>query len=155
MRALQVSDDQPAEERRRWLGVLARATEDAVRALLPTAPTLPSYRVLRGPELGMVMVRGRIGGDGAPFNLGEMTVVRCTVQCGDTLGHAIVAGRNVRHAELAAHLDAALQQPALAGALQRAVIAPLALAEARQRERESRQAAATRVDFATLATMRG
>ncbi len=32
---------------------------------------------LRPPETGLVMLRGRIGGDGAPFNIGEAAVTRC------------------------------------------------------------------------------
>ena len=64
------------------------------------------------------MARGRPGGDGAPFNLGEMTVTRCTVRLEDgTVGHAYVAGRDMRQAELAAVLDAVLQGPARRGAM--------------------------------------
>ena len=73
------------------------------------------YRVLRGPEAGLVMVRGRAGGGGAPFNLGEMTATRCTVRTeAGFVGHAYVAGRNERQAELAALADALLQDPAAA-----------------------------------------
>ena len=69
---------------------------------------------MRGPETGLVMVRGRAGGSGSPFNLGEMTVTRCTVQLGSgTAGHAYIAGRDERQAELAAVADALLQDPAL------------------------------------------
>ncbi len=67
---------------------------------------------MRGPEGGLVMVRGRAGGGGAPFNLGEMTVTRCTVRLGSGLvGHAYVAGREPRRAELAALVDALMQDP--------------------------------------------
>src|ERR1700690_3602 len=44
------------------------------------AMALPPYENLREPENGLVMVRGRIGGDGAPFNLGEATVSRAAVR---------------------------------------------------------------------------
>ena len=37
---------------------------------------LPAHENLREAENGLVMIRGRIGGDGAPFNLGEATVSR-------------------------------------------------------------------------------
>ena len=68
--------------------------------------------MLRGPEAGLVMVRGRTGGGGAPFNLGEMTATRCTVRTdAGFVGHAYVAGRNERLAELAALADALLQDP--------------------------------------------
>jgi alpha-D-ribose 1-methylphosphonate 5-triphosphate synthase subunit PhnG len=100
------------------------------------------------------MVRGRAGGDGAPFNLGEMTVTRCAVRLGDAVGHAYVAGRDKRQAELAALVDAALQDPSRHAALMDAVIAPLAARQQAERETEARKAAATRVEFFTMATMR-
>ncbi len=81
-------------------------------------PILPDYTVLRGPESGLVMVRGRAGGGGAPFNLGEMTVTRCTVRTESGLvGHAYIAGRDERRAELAALADALMQDPDRTAAL--------------------------------------
>jgi alpha-D-ribose 1-methylphosphonate 5-triphosphate synthase subunit PhnG len=101
------------------------------------------------------MLRGRAGGGGAAFNLGEMTVTRCTVRVADGhVGHAYVAGRDARQAELAALLDAALQDPARHDALQAMVIAPLAARQRAARDGIARRAAATRVDFFTMATMR-
>src|SRR5262249_26986863 len=98
--------------RRHWMGILARASraelEDAWRALAPQ----PRYTQLRKPESGLAMVRGRAGGTGAPFNLGEMTMTRCAVRLEDgapVTGLAFVAGRDQRHAELAAVFDALLQ----------------------------------------------
>ena len=148
----------PAETaaRRRWIGVLARADARAIEALLATAPALPPHDLLRGPEVGLVMMRGRAGGDGAPFNLGEMTVTRCAVRTPDgTMGVAYVAGRDRRQAELAALLDAALQDQARRAALLAAVIEPLAAAQAEAAAEDARRAAATRVEFFTMATMRG
>jgi alpha-D-ribose 1-methylphosphonate 5-triphosphate synthase subunit PhnG len=143
------------EARRRWMGVLARASLGAIRARLDDAPPLPPHTCLRGPETGLVMVRGRAGGDGAAFNLSEMTVTRCAVTLEDgTVGHAYVAGRDPRQAELAAVLDAALQNASLRPALDAAVIAPLLEAEAERRGEEARKAAATRVQFFTMANMR-
>ena len=140
--------------RKHWMAVLARASRDGLRDRLAAAPQLPPHIVLRGPEIGLVMTRGRIGGGGAPFNLGEMTVTRCTVQAGGRTGHAYVAGRAADHALLAARLDAALQDPALHDPLQDAVIAPLAADQAAARATTQRKAAATRVNFFTMATMR-
>ncbi len=149
-----------ADERRAWMAVLARAPAAEIAALLAalSAP-LPPHERLRGPETGLVMVRGRQGGDGAPFNLGEMTVTRCAVRLSGpdgppVVGHAYVAGRDARQAELAALLDAALQRPALRPALMEAVVRPLAARQAEGRAATARKAAATRVAFATLATMR-
>ena len=141
--------------RRRWMGVLARASAAEIAARLRDAPPLPAHTRLRGPEIGLVMARGRQGGDGAPFNLGEMTVTRCTVGVGGAfVGHAYAAGRDKEKAELAAVLDAALQDRALRPALLRAVVEPLAAAQAERAARTARKAAATRVDFSTLAVMR-
>lgn len=141
--------------RQRWMGVLARAGAAEIAARLEQAPALPPHRRLRGPETGLVMARGRQGGDGAPFNLGEMTVTRCSVRLADgTVGHAYVAGRDARQAELAAALDAALQDPDRRDGLMAAVIEPLAAAQAARAAQDAAKAAATRVQFFTMANMR-
>lgn len=135
------------------MAVLARATADELAAA--AEGRLPAFIRLRGPEVGLVMLRGRAGGTGASFNLGEATVARCTVRTADGwVGHAHCLGRDLRQAELAAALDAALQDPALTLELDAAVIQPLATAQAARRETLSRRAAATQVQFYTLATMR-
>lgn len=137
------------------MAVLARAGAEEIAAGLGHAGNLPSHRRLRGPETGLVMVRGRIGGGGDAFNLGEMTATRCTVrtECGH-IGHAYVAGRDARQAELAALADALLQDPARQDALMLSVVEPLAAAQQARAETTIRQAAATQVQFFTLATMR-
>jgi alpha-D-ribose 1-methylphosphonate 5-triphosphate synthase subunit PhnG len=141
--------------RRRWMAVLARAAAEDIETLLADAPPLPRHARLRGPEAGLVMVRGRAGGTGAAFNVGEMSVARCTVRNEDgQVGHAYVAGRDLRLAELAAAVDAAMQDPGRAPALEQAVIAPLAERQAEARAAKARRAAATRVEFFTMATMR-
>jgi alpha-D-ribose 1-methylphosphonate 5-triphosphate synthase subunit PhnG len=142
-------------ERRHWMSVLARASAADLERRLAACPKLPDHVRLRGPETGLVMARGRAGGGGAPFNLGEITVTRCTVRNqGGQVGHAYIAGRDARCAELAACVDAGLQDPAIRGALKRDVIEPLAEAQAAARQESARRAAATRVQFFTMATMR-
>ncbi len=141
--------------RQHWMSVLARADAAALRTALEAAPPLPACPLLRGPEIGLAMLRGRAGGGGAAFNLGEASVTRCTLRsAAGAMGHATVLGRDPDHAELAARIDAALQSPALHDALMAAVVAPLAVAQAAARARDARRAAATKVDFFTLATMR-
>jgi alpha-D-ribose 1-methylphosphonate 5-triphosphate synthase subunit PhnG len=143
------------EARRGWLAVLARATAEEIEQRLAEAPPLPPHRLLRGPEIGLVMVRGRAGGDGAPFNLGEATVARCSVALeGGAVGHAVRIGRDRRAAELSALLDAALQDAALRPAVYAAVVAPLAEAQAARRAAEAERAAATRVEFLTMVQIR-
>lgn len=140
--------------RQRWMSVLARAGAASMRDCLQAAPPLPPHAVLRGPETGLVMVRGRAGGGGAAFNLGEMTVTRCTVRAGGQIGHAYRTGRDSEAAELAARLDAALQDTAMQEILLAQVIAPLEAAETSRRAAQAARAAATRVEFFTMATMR-
>jgi alpha-D-ribose 1-methylphosphonate 5-triphosphate synthase subunit PhnG len=97
------------------------------------------------------MVRGRAGGSGAPFNLGEMTVTRCTVDLPSGMaGHGYVAGRDVRHAELAAVFDALLQDPLLTTRLEEAVIARLEAGQRERRRQMAARSAPTRVEFFTL-----
>lgn len=141
--------------RRQWMAVLARANAAELTALLERQAAVPRYARLRGPEAGLVMVRGRTGGGGAPFNLGEMTVTRCTVRTDSGhVGHAYVAGRDARQAELAALLDAMLQDPRQQQDLQASVIAPLAASQRSRREETAAKAAATKVQFFAMRNMR-
>ena len=71
--------DTKTQDRKTWLGLLARAPGDRLGELLAAVSKLPDFEWLRPPEIGSVMVRGRAGGTGAPFNLGEMTVTRCAL----------------------------------------------------------------------------
>ena len=144
----------PQTARQRWMAVLARASAQELADGLTALPALPEAEVLRLPETGLVIVRGRAGGDGDAFNLGEVTVTRCAIRLGVHIGHAYVAGRDHTKARLAALLDAALQDVALHDAFMQAVVEPLASAQQAARAVEARKAAATRVDFFTMATMR-
>jgi len=149
------ASDQPHAARRRWMAVLARASAAELAALLDRHADLPCYTKLRGPESGLVMVRGRTGGGGAPFNLGEMTVTRCTVRTDSgQVGHAYIAGRDARQAELAAVLDAMLQDPHQTFALLANVIAPLAETQRTRRTEITAKAAATKVQFFAMRNMR-
>ena len=87
-------------ERKAWMGLLAKAPEGRVAALLDAAMTRPDFTWLRAPEIGSTMVRGRAGGTGAPFNIGEMTVTRCALTLGSgEVGHAYIQGRRKADAE--------------------------------------------------------
>ena len=138
-------------QRRRWLSVLAKAPADALEQAWQALDAKPDYAVLRPAQTGLVMVRGRMGGTGDPFNLGEMTVSRCSVRMADgRVGHGYAAGRDKRHAELVALFDAELQRPERADTLERSLIGPLAEAQDRRRAEKARQSAATRVEFFTM-----
>jgi alpha-D-ribose 1-methylphosphonate 5-triphosphate synthase subunit PhnG len=150
-----VSATDPIAARQHWMSVLARAPAEAIESALIREGPLPVWTRVRGPETGLVMVRGRAGGSGSPFNLGEMTVTRCTVRLGSgAAGHAYIAGRDERRAELAAVADALLQDPALSGALRDSLIRPLAEAQREQRLTRAEKAAATRVEFFAMRNMR-
>ena len=147
-RVYQQHDEQ--EQRRRWLAVLARAATDQLETHWAETGQ-PALTLLRQPETGLVMTRGRAGGTGQRFNLGEITVTRCAVQSADGhIGHGYVAGRDKRKAELVASFDALLQAPARRGTLLERVVEPLAAAQAGARAATARKAAATRVEFFTL-----
>jgi alpha-D-ribose 1-methylphosphonate 5-triphosphate synthase subunit PhnG len=141
--------------RKRWMAVLARAGAGAIAGRLAACGGVPEHTRLRGPESGLVMARGRAGGGGAPFNLGEITVTRCTVRSADGLvGHAYVTGRDGRHAELAALVDALMQYPGRVEALERVVVGPLEAAERARRAAIAAKAEATKVQFFAMRNMR-
>ncbi len=129
------------------MSILAKAAPARLAALLPD---LPEHAVLRAPEIGAVMVRGRIGATGAPFNLGEMTVTRCSVRlAGGQVGHAWVQGRDKTHATRAAVVDALMQSGD--GVHLKAVVIDVLAGEAAARAAiRAGKAAATKVDFFTL-----
>ena len=142
--------------RQRWLSILAKAPADRLESLWHELGSAPAYSVLRQPEIGLVMVQGRISGSGAPFAAGEMTVTRAAVrlQTGQ-LGIGYVGGRHPRQAEIVAALDAMGQMPEWQHRIEDRVVAPLAAeADARRRLRASK-AAATKVDFFTVAREAG
>lgn len=145
-----------------WLRLLALADTEALDgayARLGQAAPLPAYRLLRKPETGMAMVRGRMGGTGAQFNLGEVTVSRCAVVLDDptgmdpdgTAGVAYVQGRDSRHVEQAAVLDALLQRPEWHQRVHDVVLAPIARSLEERAAHEAATVAQTRVEFFTMA----
>lgn len=147
-----------ARERARqdWMSLLAKAPEGVLGQLWAAAGIEVAHEWLRPPETGAVMVRGRAGGTGAPFNLGEMTVTRCALRLGaGQVGHAYVAGRSHAKARIAALCDALMQDERHAPAVRAAVLGPLAEAAAQARAALAAKAAATRVEFFTVARERG
>jgi alpha-D-ribose 1-methylphosphonate 5-triphosphate synthase subunit PhnG len=142
--------------RRQWLAVLAKASLAELEAAWGEIAEKPRYRALRPRETGLVMVRGRIGGTGQPFNMGEMTMTRATVQLLDETanptqtGFGHVAGRAARHAELVAVFDALLQDPARHQCIGAGVVAPLAERQRAAQAARTAKLMATKVDFFTM-----
>jgi alpha-D-ribose 1-methylphosphonate 5-triphosphate synthase subunit PhnG len=144
-----------AYDRPAWLRVLALAPFDELAKLADVLAPLPPFTHAREPEIGLAMVRGRIGGDGAPVNVGEMTVTRCrlyveTAPGEQRTGFACVAGRSPRHAELIALCDAMLQSPHWHERVIATVVVPAERALHEKRERNARRRAATKADFVTV-----
>lgn len=133
-----------------WMSLMAKAPAAAVARLWPALGEEPAFDWLRAPEIGSVMVRGRAGAVGAPFNLGEMTVTRCALQLSDgTVGHGYVQGRDKEKARRAALVDA-LMQTGAAGEVRTALLTPLEAEMAEARRTRAAKAASTKVDFFTM-----
>jgi alpha-D-ribose 1-methylphosphonate 5-triphosphate synthase subunit PhnG len=137
--------------RRGAMAVLAQAHAEEIEHGLRAVLDPVDYVELRSPETGLVMLRGRIGGDGAPFNLGEASVTRAAVQIASgEVGIAYILGRDQKKARLSAVCDALWQSKTYRDAVERRVLAPIRRRLDAERDRARAQTAATRVDFFTL-----
>lgn len=139
-----------AGERQRAMGLLAKASRAELQAAYDALAARPVAQPVRGPETGLVMVRGRMGGGGAPFNLGEATVSRAAVALvSGEVGFGHVLGRDTEKARLAAIADALWQSAAHRSAVE-ALLAPIRARIAAEKKLSAERTAATRVDFFTL-----
>ena len=137
-------------ERQRAMGLLAKASRAELQAAFEALGDKPAAQPVRGPETGLVMVRGRIGGGGAPFNLGEATVTRASIRLEDgTVGHGQALGTDGAKARLAAIFDALFQLPARKATVT-VLLDTIAARIAGEDAETARQTAATRVDFFTM-----
>jgi alpha-D-ribose 1-methylphosphonate 5-triphosphate synthase subunit PhnG len=143
------------EKRQAVMALCAEARGAELASALDRLAPVPPSRDLRPPETGLVMLRGRAGGDGAAFNVGEATVTRAAVVVGvagenERIGFAYHLGRDVAKARQAAILDALWQAREHRGGVE-AALEPVRLRIETERSRADRQIAATRVNFFTLA----
>ena len=147
-------------QRAQWMALLARVPVDLLASAL-AADEGREMRMLRAPETGLVMVQGRAGGTGQKFNVGEVTVTRCTLrlnpEAGGTplVGVAYVMGRSHRQARLAALADALLQDPVRHADLQRTLLLPGEQWLAERRAIRHAAAQSSRVEFFTVAREAG
>ncbi|WP_214473615.1 phosphonate C-P lyase system protein PhnG [Mesorhizobium sp. dw_380] len=138
-------------ERKAAMATLAQSSGDDIVRLWNEAGLPSQVELLRGPETGLVTLRGRIGGDGAPFNVGEATVTRATVRLpSGQVGHCYALGRDKQKAKLAAIADALWQDPARRTEVETRLIAPLRSALTTAQEKRHAETAATKVDFFTM-----
>jgi alpha-D-ribose 1-methylphosphonate 5-triphosphate synthase subunit PhnG len=137
-------------QRKAAMGVLAHSKlADIAERLQDVA--LPAHEILREPESGLVMLGGRIGGDGAAFNLGEATVSRAAVRLeSGEVGFGYTLGRDREKARMIALCDALVQTDEFAGLVEESVIEPLRAAMLARRHQNAAETAATRVDFYTM-----
>ncbi|WP_319529401.1 phosphonate C-P lyase system protein PhnG [uncultured Cohaesibacter sp.] len=137
--------------RQRRMSILANA---GTKELLDRWLSLgidPAAELLRGPETGLIALRGRIGGGGAPFNFGEATVTRATVRMENgAIGHAIMLGRDAGKVKLAAVIDALATDDIMAGEIEDKILTPLAAAAADRDREQDAKTQATRVNFFTM-----
>jgi alpha-D-ribose 1-methylphosphonate 5-triphosphate synthase subunit PhnG len=137
--------------RRTLMATLAQASTQEIADGLKAANVTPDYVALRPIETGLVMVRGRIGGDGQPFNVGEATVTRAVVRMASgEIGFAYQRGRDREKARLAAICDAVWQNKDKREAIERHVLTPIRARQDTERRRKQERTAPTRVDFFTL-----
>ena len=130
------------------MALCVEAQRDELEGALAALPPVGPVEDLRRPETGLVMTRGRIGGDGASFNLGEATVTRAAVRLGGgETGFAYQLGRDAAKARSAAILDALMQRDA---APVEAALRPVATRLDAERALVERRTAATRVNFFTM-----
>jgi len=138
--------------RQELLRACADATEEELETALTGLGALPPHAELRAPQTGLVMLRGRIGGNGPAFNVGEATVTRAAVQLeSGTIGFSYLLGRSPRRARLAALVDALGQESAgHRDRLESSLVAPVAARRAKAGADRRAETAATKVSFFTL-----
>ena len=138
-------------KRRDALAVLARADSKEIAAGLRQLDDGLAYSEPRAPEVGLVMLRGRIGSRGAPVNAGEAPVARAAVQLssGET-GFGYVLGRDREKARLVALCDALWQLKDKREAVETRILAPLRRKQKEKTDLARARTAATKVDFFTL-----
>lgn len=151
----EIADD-GIRQRQRWMHALALAATDALAEAWQNWAPKPEVELIRGPELGLVMVRSRIDAGGNKFNLGEATVARATVRlhgaslAADALGTSYLLGTDLEHARLAAIFDALLADAGLRERVLAEVVAPLEFEQAERDAARRADARATLVDFFTV-----
>lgn len=129
----------------------AEASEAELEAALAQLGELPAAEELRPPQTGLVMLRGRMGGSGPAFNLGEATVTRAALRLeSGAIGFSYLLGRSHRRARLAALVDAMGQDAGYRARLEASLVAPVTARSVAADARVRAETAATKVDFFTL-----
>ncbi len=137
--------------RQRTARLLAHATRAELQSAWDRLSSKPDVKPIRGPETGLVMVRGRTGGTGAPFNLGEATMTRASIMLATgTAGHANALGTDQKKARLAAIFDALWQEDGSKAYVEEEILTPVEARIIAEDRHKAEETAATRVDFFTM-----
>jgi len=138
-------------DRQRLMRICSQASVAELAAALARLAPLPPIEIVRQPEVGLIMLRGRMGGDGAPFNAGEATMTRAVVRLASgELGFSYLLGRSLERARLAAIVDALGQSSCFRDRLEIVLVVPVMRRVHAQRSAQRAETAATRVQFFTL-----
>ncbi|MDA8154260.1 MAG: phosphonate C-P lyase system protein PhnG [Acidithiobacillus sp.] len=141
--------------RARWISEIAHAIFSDLADAAAGVERWPGFTSINSPEVGLIMVHGRMGGLGDPFPLGECTITRCVVQDDQGyMGLAYVLGDRLAHAEIAAKLDALLQHPERQSSLWDRIIVPLMILRTDREAQTKQENQSSCVQFFTMETMR-
>lgn len=144
-----LSSQQKAHQRR--MSILANAPKNDLLKAWQALAIDPGCELLRGPETGLIALRGRIGGGGAPFNFGEATATRATVRMENgAIGHSLMLGRDTGKAKLAAVIDALAGDQTTADLIEERILTPLEHAAKTRDRNNAAETQATRVNFFTM-----
>ena len=137
-------------KRKSWMSLLATSNQSDLLNLWEQKKIKVNYVWLRTPEIGSIMAQGRMGVTGDKFNIGEVTITRCSLKlnCG-TIGHSYVQGRSKKKAEISALCDA-LMQTKMSKEINKNIIIPLEKIKKDNKDKILSKAEATKVDFFTL-----
>ena len=120
-----IHDLPPGHDRKAVMSVLASASAEDLANAYERLGTPPAFDLVRQPETGLVMVRGRMGGTGSPFNLGEVTVTRCVIRLeSGEAGSSYCLGRHKQKALQAAVIDALWQRADDRERIETEIVAP-------------------------------
>ena len=138
------------EKRKSWMSLLATSSQSDLLNLWEQKKIKVNYVWLRTPEIGSIMAQGRMGVTGDKFNIGEVTITRCSLKlnCG-TIGHSYVQGRSKKKAEISALCDA-LMQTKMSKEINKNIIIPLEKIKKDNKDKILSKAEATKVNFFTL-----
>ena len=138
------------KKRKFWMSLLATSNQSDLLNLWEQKKIKVNYVWLRTPEIGSIMAQGRMGVTGDKFNIGEVTITRCSLKlnCG-TIGHSYVQGRSKKKAEISALCDA-LMQTKMSKEINKNIIIPLGKIKKDNKRKILSKAEATKVDFFTL-----